>query len=652
MIKKIAYVFVICFGIIASCNAQSIKQLLKQGSDAIRIKDYSSAAQIYNQLILKDSSTIEYQLLFADASRLNYDNAAALHWYLKIHSKDNGKTYMDVPFYIATLLKNTGKYKEAKKYFDKFYKKQRNSKDKLKKQLAIKAKQEFEACDIAQVLIKNPVDVKIIHLDSMVNSKVSEYAPFEYDSTLYFSSLRDKSKSDVNGVGFNKLYTAHKSTTKENQFSKAKELDSLFNKNGIHNANTSFNADFTKIFVSRCGATNATQYKCEIYVSNFKDGHWTDLRRLPSPINVDGSNTTQPCFSEINGKEVLFFSSDRGSGEGAMDIWYAYMNKDETFETPINAGKKVNTIEDEITPWYVKENNTLYFSSTWHKGLGNFDIFSSEHKNNGFSDPQNIGYPINSSYNDIYYSINSKKDKAYISSNRIGSYFEDKPSCCNDIYSFPITPLTEPPKPIDTTALIVNQMKVLCPLTLYFHNDEPEPKTKVIVTKKNYKKTYEDYIILKPKYLTEYAKGLAADPKQMAENRVENFFEDSVDAGMQDLEKFAQLLHPVLTRGEKVKITMKGFCSPLASTDYNVNLAKRRISSLQNYFLEYNNGEFVKYVNNPNPSEGSIEFTNEDIGELPISVVSDDVKDVRNSVYSPYAARERKIQIIAVGYLK
>ena len=83
-----------------------------------------------------------------------------------------------------------------------------------------------------------------------------------------------------------------------------------------------------------------------------------------------------------------------------------------------------------------------------------------------------------------------------------------------------------------------------------------------------------------------------------------------------------------------------------------MNLAKRRISSLQNYFLEYNNGEFVKYVNNTNPTEGSIEFTNEDIGELPISKESDDVKDVRNSVYSPYAAMERKIQIIAVSYLK
>lgn len=638
-----------CVFVTQGLFSQNIKQLLKQGAIASNEKDYSSAAQIYNQVILLDSSRIEYQLLFADASRLNYDNDVALHWYQKIYKKDNGKTYKEVPFYIAMALKTNGRYKEAKKYFDKYYKKQRNSKDIAKKQLALKAKQEVEACDYAQILVKNPVDVKVHHLDSMVNSRVSEYAPFEYDSVLYFSSLRDQSKKDKNEVGYNKLYTSDK---KNHKWQKAKELDSLFNKSGIHNANTSFNADFTKIVVSRCGALNATQYRCEIYLSHFKDGHWTELQKLPSPINVSGSNTTQPCLSELNGKEVLFFASDRAAGEGAMDIWYAYMNPDGSFETPVNAGKNVNTHEDEITPWYVKENNTLYFSSTWHKGLGNFDIFKSVYKDNAFGAAENMGYPINSSYNDIYYSVSSKKNKAYISSNRLGSYFEDKPNCCNDIYSFPITPLTEPPKPVDTTAQIINQMKVLVPLTLYFHNDEPEPKTKVIVTKKNYKKTYEDYIILKPKYLAEYPKGLEGDQKDFAMNRVENFFEDSVEAGMQDLEKFAVLLDQVLKRGEKVKITMKGYCSPLASTDYNVNLAKRRISSLRNYFMEYDNGKFVKYVDNPNENEGRIEFFNEDIGELPVSKVSDDVKDVRNSVYSPYAAAERKIQIIAISYLK
>jgi hypothetical protein len=121
---------------------------------------------------------------------------------------------------------------------------------------------------------------------------------------------------------------------------------------------------------------------------------------------------------------------------------------------------------------------------------------------------------------------------------------------------------------------------------------------------------------------------------------------------MQDLEKFAVLLESVLKRNEKVKITMKGFCSPLASTDYNVNLAKRRISSLQNYIIEYKGGIFTKYINNTNEAEGKIEFFNEDIGELPVSKVSDDVKDTKNSVYSPYAASERKIQIIAVSYLR
>ncbi len=651
-LKKHTLFVIFCLLMSSGLFSQSIKSFLKQGSEAISKKDYSSAAQIYNQVILIDSSNIEYQLLFADASRLNYDGDVALHWYQKIFKKDNGKTYKEVPFYIAMQLKTNGKYKDAKKYFDKYYKKQRNSKDKEKARLAAKAKQEFEACDIAQVIIKSPLDVKVVHLDSAVNSKVSEYAPFEYDSLLYFSSLRDKSKQDAAGVGFNKLYTSKKSASKPNKFLKAKELDSLFNKSNIHNANTSFNSDFTKVFVSRCGALNATQYRCEIYVSDFKEGHWTELQKLPSPINVSGSNTTQPCLSEINDKPVLFFASDRSAGEGAMDIWYAFMNTDGTFETPINAGKKINTIEDDITPWFVKENKTLYFSSTWHKGLGNFDIFTSEFKDNAFTDAQNIGYPINSSYNDIYYSVNSKKDKAYISSNRLGSYFEDKPNCCNDIYSFPITPLTEPPKPIDTTALLINQMKVLVPLTLYFHNDEPEPKTKVIITKKNYKKTYEDYTVLKSKYFSEYAKGLEGDQKDFAINRIENFFEDSVDAGMQDLDKFALLLDQVLLRGEKVKITMKGYCSPLASTDYNVNLAKRRISSLRNYFMEYGNGKFVKYLDNTNDAEGRIEFFNEDIGELPVSTVSDDVKDVRNSVYSPFAASERKIQIIAISYLK
>ena len=629
---------------------QSKKTLYAEGQKSIDAKDYFSAAQYFNQLILLDSSQFIYQYKYAEASRLNYDFDIAYYWYDKVIKEDNAKMYPETPFWMATILKSKGQYKEAKKLFDKFYKKQKINKDKQRLQLANKAKQEIDACDLSLILVSNPVNVIVNHLDSNINSKVSEYAPFELDTVLYFSSLRNsgKKKRDINNVGFNKLYSAFK---KEEHWQKAKALDSLFNASNIHNANTSFNEDFTKIFVSRCTAVNSVDYSCQIFYSEYKDKNWSVLRALPPPINLYNSNSTQPCATKLNGKDVLFFSSNRPAGQGGMDIWYCFFDGDLKFEMPINAGKNVNTSENEITPWFVKETNSLFFSSTWHKGLGGFDIFKSELKDNQFTDPQNLGYPINSSYNDIYYSVNSKKNKAYISSNRIGSYFEEKQSCCNDIYSFAIEPLTEPQKPVtvDTTKFIMDQLKVLVPLTLYFHNDEPEPRTKVIVTKKNYKKTYDDYILLKSKYLVEYPSGLKDKEKEQAENRINNFFEDSVDAGMHDLDKFALLLEEVLLRGEKVKITMKGYCSPLASTDYNVNLAKRRISSLRNYFLEYKSGLFVKYVDNPDSTQGKIVFTDEDIGELPVSKVSDDVKDVKNSVYSPFAAAERKIQIIAVS---
>jgi hypothetical protein len=151
-------------------------------------------------------------------------------------------------------------------------------------------------------------------------------------------------------------------------------------------------------------------------------------------------------------------------------------------------------------------------------------------------------------------------------------------------------------------------------------------------------------------YLKEYTTGLKGNTKEFAANRISNFFTDSVEAGIDGLRQFTDLLEKVVKNGETVKITLKGYCSPLASTDYNINLAKRRISSLRNYFTEAKGGVLVKYVNNQTPGEGTIIFENVDIGELPATKTSDDLKDKRNSVYSPTAASERKIQIIAVSY--
>lgn len=635
----------LCFG--APLPAQSLKKLLADGDKAFADNDFFAAAIYYNKAILQDSSDITIQYKYADASRLNYDYAIADHWYSKVYKVDaQGRLFPECPFWLASIKKTEGKYKEAKKLFDKYAKKNKKKKDDY---FVLKANQEVIACDYAQMLTASPdKSISIIHLDSTVNSKVSEYAPIQMDSILYFSSLRDvKDRDKKHSVNYNKIYTSIQDSIK---FQKANELDTLFNKEGIHNANTAFNADFTKAYITRCKQKNMQEFMCEIYSSDFKNGHWQSLQKLSSEINMNGYTNTQPAIGYLGEQEVLFFASNRPGGEGKLDIWYSKINAGGSYDKPINAGKKVNSIEDEVTPFYCKPCQELFFSSTWHKGLGGFDIFKSEYKNNELGEPQNLGLPINSNYNDIYFSINSKRTEAFISSNRIGSYFEEKESCCNDIYMFKIPQINEPPKKIDSTHIFVTQMKLLVPLTLYFHNDEPDKKTLAITTTKNYKKTYEDYTVMREQYKKEYSKGATDKDLERAYNDIDNLFDDSVDAGMQDLEKFAQLLLKVLKDNEKVTITMKGYCSPLASTDYNVNLAKRRISSLRNYFMEYQNGVFIKYVNNPNPSEGSITFFDEDIGELKARPnVSDDYYDTKNSVYSPAAALERKIQIVAIS---
>ncbi len=628
--------------------AQSLKSLLKQGEVAMKEKDYFAAAQIYNRVIRLDSLNPDFQYKYAEASRLNYDIAIAEHWYRKVYIKDNGRTYPEVTFWLGEILKSKAAYKEAKKMFNKFLQKNRRVKDESRQRLAQRAKIETEACELAQVLMRTPLPLKVEHLDTSVNSKVSEYAPIETDSLLYFSSLRNKGNRDeANHINYNKLYLARRN---EERWTKATELDSIFNLQNVHTANTCFNHDHTRAYITRCEQVNSSTFSCVICVSEYNNGHWTAFRPLPEAVNAMGSNNTQPNIGWINKEEVLFFSSNRSGGKGGQDIWYCRIDKNGNCQPAVNAGEKINSPGDEICPFFVHQLQSLYFSSDWHKGMGGFDIFRSVWKQEFFAEPENAGYPVNSPLNDVYYSINSKNNRAYLSSNRLGSYFEEKQSCCNDIYSFAISPLEEPPAPVDSSQLLLQQMKVLVPLTLYFHNDEPEPRTKLTATKQNYKSTYENYTAMRNRYEREYTANLSGDQLLYAENRITNFFDDSVDAGMHDLDRFATLLEKVLDRGEHVKITMKGYCSPLASTDYNINLAKRRVCSLQNYFREYKNGLFLKYIDNNKEREGSIIFLEEDIGELPVSKVSDDVKDTRNSVYSPYAAAERKIQIIAVSY--
>lgn len=637
--------------------AQTNQMLRTQAYHAMKDKDWYGATQYYNRLYYRDSSNLRTQYQYAEAARLAYDPDVAYRLYKKVAYQDNGKKYPMVYYWMGHLLKTQENYKEAKKNFTKFYK-LKVSKRKMEElsYYRMRAKMEAEACDLAQIMIANPVSTSPDHLEATINTKMSEYAAFEKDSTLYFSSLRflDRrpSKDDEDEGPPPKDYSKiYRSETKKQKWTKVKAMDTTFNSKVFHSANTCFSDDGKLMIFSRCTSTNSADYACDLYQSKQLKTRWLTPVKMEEPVNQPSVSTTQPNFGVMNGKTVLFFVSDRPGGEGGLDIWYSFMDETGNYSEPVNAGKNVNTPEDDVTPWFVSDQQILFFSSTYHKGLGGFDIFKSQLKDGQFGEPQNAGYPINTSHNDTYYSVNTRGTKVYLTSNRKGSFFENKINCCSDIYAFKIDTFKPPAVvPPDTNLIVRQQLKLLVPLTLYFHNDQPDPATTNTVTAVNYETTYNDYKLLEQKYVTEYAKGLKGDVKEIATNNISNFFTDSLDAGMDGLRRFSDLLEKVLLAGETVTITMKGYCSPLASTNYNINLAKRRISSLRNYLLTTKNGLFVKYVNNPNSGEGKITFEDVDIGELPVSKASDNLQDKRNSVYSPFAASERKIQIIAISY--
>ena len=182
------------------------------------------------------------------------------------------------------------------------------------------------------------------------------------------------------------------------------------------------------------------------------------------------------------------------------------------------------------------------------------------------------------------------------------------------------------------------------PLALYFDNDEPEKRTRRTTTSKQYQETFFPYFERKSTFVDFYTRPLKDDAKVFAANEVEDFFVNKVKKGNDDLVDFIEALDNALANGEKLDIVIQGFCSPRASTSYNDALAKRRINSVVNQLSKYSGGKIAPFMKN-----GGVKISHRAYGErkAPRTVVAN-IKDVRNSIYSVPASRERRVEIVNV----
>jgi hypothetical protein len=448
--------------------------------------------------------------------------------------------------------------------------------------------------------------IKIEHISENVNGYGSELNFVQIDeNTAYYTSSTLEEEQYQSAI--------FSSQFKDGKWQKGKYINLA---DWYSTANIHFPKNESVFYFSICD----NEGNCKIAFRDYKK-QITEM--LNSNINPVNASNTQPHLTLHNQQKVMYFVSDRKGGFGGMDIWLSIIDKQGNFGVPINAGKMINTPADEITPFFSKEESVLYFSSNKKGGLGGFDIYKAEGKFNLWEKPINA-IQFNSKQDEMYLTFYNES-KGYFASNRKEALYDTEEFCCNDIFSFELEKL----EIIEEDNLLLSAKYL--PLNLYFHNDEPDCCTMSTTTQKTYKEAYISYFKMEEEY-DKYTPDL------------ESFFEDSLQGNFNKLTLiFSQILAD-LKQGKKLQLQIKGYASPLHKKQYNINLSKRRIKSFVNYALRYEGRVFLPYI-----EEGLFQIIELPFGESKVSEkVSDNPKDVKNSIYGIDAMLERKIEIIDV----
>lgn len=616
-------------------SAQSAAQLITWGDHAMALGEHYGASRYYGEALQAAPGIMETQWKYAEACRLSHQYGEAALFYDKVQRKDHGRKHPEALPWLAEMQMSMVQYHDAARTWAKVKQKELDKHSVV----AQRAENGLEGCRLAMEMKPDSI-VEVEHLPMPVNSFASEFgARIGPDSALYFTSLRGNVNADgeVEDTADYKarIFRAHENAGKWSE----PEALPINVDNGRNNANSTWSLDGRWYFFSREEAPG--EFAIHALDLHHMDDTGTVVLRVP------GSTATQPMVAAIEGAEMLFFASNMPGGQGGMDIWQGLLVGNKLGELkPLGAA--VNTPGNEVTPYFDATDSTLYFSSDFLPGLGGYDLFKCRYSTAAPGKPENMGPPFNGPANDLYPAYDGKSRQGWFTSNREGSFAEKGSTCCNDLYRFRYPGQAKEPPPIitvDTVRAIeaakrITSLREKLPIRLYFHNDEPNPRSWDTTTTLDYAQTFRSYQALKPTYDSAWssiAGGSAA---------FDAFFGDHVEAGYAQLNDFITLLTEALDEGQQITLVIRGYASPLAKSDYNKNLSMRRIASLANYLRRADGAKLLPYLDGTAVNGGRLTLVAKPFGKSTADAsVSDRLDDLRHSVYSVGAAKERRIEV-------
>ena len=618
---------------------------------------YNDALDYYKKALRKNKTNVELMYKAAESARQCNDYKQAIKYYKQLIESTGGKAaYPEATYHLATMYRFDNNHDSAITVYSDYLAqgKYRN--------LAFgqRALQEQEACKWVLQQRKDttakPYFYKINHVGKQINTKMNESGAVKVDSLILFARTIHVSKSESKNALFSEYILTQIYQTrylKNGKLSKSLLNEWGFNDTRMHSGNIAYDPDAKTIYFTLCDAEySGGGNMCGIYMSEYRNKEWSSPRKVASDVNIEGYTSTQPTVGHTDGKTLLYYVSDRPGGSGGMDIWYVVIDSNYISKS-INVGEPINTPGDEITPYYSDQTKSMFFASDWHYGYGGYDIFVSNGGRDQWQRPVNLGEPVNTSANDLYFSLNyPDTTTGFLTSNREGSFFTPGNTCCNDIYQWNIVidstcPCLKRKKDtimaVHIDLSIQQQARMLMPISLYFHNDEPNPRSLSTTTTLTYKDTYRSYIDKQEEYIKVHI-----DAGDTAEaERAKSFFADSVINNYNKLESFLSLLHNDLANGHNVKLLIKGFASPLHTSEYNYILSQRRISSFINQLKQT---DTLLVITN-GIADGNLMIEEVPFGSTKAQKgVSRSSKDILHSVYGVDAALERKIEILDFQY--
>ncbi|MDA3882131.1 MAG: OmpA family protein [Bacteroidales bacterium] len=443
----LSIIFVYTFSYAQTPDAASLtaSQLKTIGINSMNMGDVYSAID-YFEVYCEKKTDGKIMFLLAECYREARNYPLAKKWYEQAYKENPNKNVLAL-YHHACMLQTERKYEEARSEFTKFrrayrgIKRKRHSTDYNRL-----ARNKIKACETAEYIIDSAITVKVEHLSESINKASIEFAPrFYNDTILLYASLRSDTavykvvEGEQDNVPKRQFYLGQE--TEDNWKYICPWNEGSFNDESKETGNGVFTPDYQQFYFTRCAPNRRMESICKIYMSTRKGKNWTLPEALPEIINNPKYTSTQPAvgYDSRKNEVMLFFVTDGPGGKGNLDIWYTTFDKRrKTWKDPRNCGPKVNSPGNELTPFYDNRTRTLFFSSNGQEeGLGELDIYRTVGERSSWNDKaENIGYPINSEFDDLYYTLHNKGKKGFFTSNRPGSVTVMHETCCDDIFSF------------------------------------------------------------------------------------------------------------------------------------------------------------------------------------------------------------------------